>query len=174
MGARFAFVPTGSQQTTATVAAELAAAGLPVLPLDQILGTIQYIPLNLGEAWGFLRIFPANNDELRPTDIPVFDELPLDLSVVAGVLTRAVQDTNSHVNLKSKERHTPNAVLRNAAPDNPRLAPYADQSGPPDCGAGGLHTRGDDRGGRRPEARRADEPAADPAELEAGDGSAVL
>jgi hypothetical protein len=126
MGARFAFVPTGSQQTTATVAAELAAAGLPVLPLDQILGTIQYIPLNLGEAWGFLRIFPASNDELRPTDIPVFDELPLDLSVVAGVLTRAVQDTNSHVNLKSKERHTPNAVLRNAAPDNPRLAPYAD------------------------------------------------
>jgi hypothetical protein len=127
MGARFAFVPTGSQQTTATVAAELTAAGLPVLPLDQILGTIQYIPLNLGEAWGFLRIFPASNDELRPTDIPVFDELPLDLSVVAGVLTRAVQDTNSHVNLKSKERHTPNAVLRNAAPDHPRLAPYADR-----------------------------------------------
>jgi hypothetical protein len=127
MGARFAFVPTGSQQTTATVAAELTDAGLPVLPLDQILGTIQYIPLNLGEAWGFLRIFPASNDELRPTDIPVFDELPLDLSVVAGVLTRAVQDTNSHVNLKSKERHTPNAVLRNAAPDNPRLAPYADR-----------------------------------------------
>ena len=127
MGARFAFVPTGSQQTTATVAAELTDAGLPVLPLDQILGTIQYIPLNLGEAWGFLRIFPASNDELRPTDIPVFDELPLDLSVVAGVLTRAVQDTNSHVNLKSKERHTPNAVLRNAGPDNPRLAPYADR-----------------------------------------------
>jgi hypothetical protein len=74
-----------------------------------------------------LRIFPANNDELRPTDIAVFDELPLDLSVVAGVLTRAVQDTNSHVNLKSKERRTPNAVLRNAAADNPRLARYADK-----------------------------------------------
>lgn len=126
IGARFAFVPTGLQQTTEIVAAELTAAGLNVLPLDQILGTSSYIPLNLGEAWGFLRIFPASNDELRPTDIPVFEELPLDLSVVAGVLTRAVQDTNSQVNLKSKERHTPNAVLRNAAPDNPRLAPYAD------------------------------------------------
>jgi len=110
-GAGFAFVPTGTQQTTTTVTAALATAGLEVLPLDQILGTIEYIPLNLGEAWGFLRIFPAHNDDLRPTDIPVFDELPLDLSVVAGVLTRAVQDTNSHVNLKSKERHTPNAVL---------------------------------------------------------------
>ena len=57
----------------------------------------------------------------------MFEELPLDLSVVAGVLTRAVQDTNSHVNLKSKERNTPNAVLRDAGPDNPRLAPFADQ-----------------------------------------------
>jgi len=51
IGARFAFVPTGLQQTTAIVAAELTAAGLNVLPLDQILGTISYIPLNLGEAW---------------------------------------------------------------------------------------------------------------------------
>jgi len=125
--ARFAFVPTGSQQTAATVAADLAALKIEVLPLDDILGAIQYLPLNVGEAWGHLRIFPPDNDDLTPTDIPVFDELPLDLSVVAGVLTRAVQDTNSHVNLKSKERRTPNAVLRDAGRDNPRLAPYADQ-----------------------------------------------
>ena len=125
--ARFAFVPTGSQQTTATVAADLAALGIEVLPLDRILGAIQYLPLNLGEAWGHLRVFPRDSDELTATDIPVFDELPLDLSVVAGVLTRAVQDTNSHVNLKSKERNTPNAVLRDAGPDHPRLAPFADQ-----------------------------------------------
>ena len=92
---------------------------MEVCPWTLILGSIQYLPLNVGEAWGHLRIFPPDNDDLRPTDIPVFDELPLDLSVVAGVLTRAVQDTNSHVNLKSKERNTPNAVLRNAAPDHP-------------------------------------------------------
>ena len=126
-GARFAFVPTGSQQTTAIVIDELTAACVEVLTLDQILGSIQYLPLNTGEAWGHLRIFPPDNDELRPTDIPVFEELPLDLSVVAGVFTKAVQDTNSHVNLKSKERNTPNAVLRDAGPDNPRLAPFADQ-----------------------------------------------
>ena len=125
--ARFAFVPTGSQQTTATVAADLAALGIEVLPLDRILGAIRYLPLNLGEAWGHLRVFPRDRDELTATDIPVFDELPLDLSVVAGVFTRAVQDTNSHVNLKSKERNTPNAVLRDASPDHPRLAPFADQ-----------------------------------------------
>jgi hypothetical protein len=126
-GARFAFVPTGSQQTTATVAAELGAAGVEIIPLDRILGSIRYIPLNTGEAWGYLRIFPASNDALEPVDIPVFDELPLDLSVVAGVITKAVQDSNSHVNLKSKERGTPNMVLRDAGPDHPRISPWRDK-----------------------------------------------
>ncbi len=125
--ARFAFVPTGSQQTTGTVTDALAALDIEVLPIEKILGSINYLPLNVGEAWGHLRIFPPDNDDLTPTDIPVFDELPLDLSVVAGVLTRAVQDTNSHVNLKSKERNTPNAVLRDAGLDHPRLAPFADR-----------------------------------------------
>ncbi|MEU1972556.1 PEP/pyruvate-binding domain-containing protein [Microbacterium sp. NPDC019599] len=125
--ARFAFVPTGAQQTTATVGQELADLDVEVLPIDRILGSVDYLPLNVGEAWGHLRIFPRDNDELAATDIPVFDELPLDLSVVAGVITRSVQDTNSHVNLKSKERNTPNAVLRSAGPDHPRLTPFADR-----------------------------------------------
>ncbi len=125
-GMDIAFVATGTQQTTVRVASDLAAAGIGVLTLDDILGSVSYIPLNRGEAWGWLRIFPADPDELRPTDVVVLDQLPLDLSVVAGVLTRAVQDTNSHVNLKSKERNTPNAVLRDAGPDHPRLAPFAD------------------------------------------------
>jgi hypothetical protein len=126
-GARVAFVPSGRQQTVDTVTDELDALGVEVIPLDRILGSIVYLPLNVGEAWGHLRIFPPDLDELRPTDIPIFDELPLDLSVVAGTMTKAVQDTNSHVNLKSKERGTPNAVLRDAGPDHPRLALFADQ-----------------------------------------------
>jgi hypothetical protein len=126
-GARFAFVATGSQQTTATVGPDLKAAGIEALTLDRVLGSIRYLPLNAGEAWGYLRIFPKSNAELNPADIPVFDELPLDLSVVAGVITRAVQDSNSHVNLKSKERGTPNMVLRDAGTDNPRLAPWRDK-----------------------------------------------
>jgi hypothetical protein len=126
-GSRFVFVPTGSQQTTATIEAELAADGVEILPIDRILGAIRYVPLNAGEAWGYLRIFPASNDDLSPADIPVFEELPLDLSVVAGVITRAVQDSSSHVNLKSKERGTPNMVLRDAGPEHPRLAAFNDK-----------------------------------------------
>jgi hypothetical protein len=125
-GARIAFVATGTQQTVGTVLDQLAAAGIETTSIDRLLGSITYLPLNAGEAWGYLRIFPAGNS-LTPADIPVFDELPLDLSVVAGVITRAVQDSNSHVNLKSKERGTPNMVLRDAGPDNERLAPWRDK-----------------------------------------------
>ena len=126
-GIRLAFVQTGSQQTTATIGDALRAAGLGSFTLDQVLGSIRYLPLNAGEAWGHLRIFPTAGQRLAPTDIPVFEELPLDLSVVAGVITKAVQDSNSHVNLKSKERGTPNMVLRDAGPDHPRLQPWRDR-----------------------------------------------
>ncbi len=126
-GARFAFVPSGTQQTVATVGEDLTAAGIETLTLDGVLGSVRYVPLNAGEAWGYLRFLSVGDAELTPADIPVFDQLPLDLSVVAGVITKAVQDSNSHVNLKSKERGTPNMVLRDAGPDNARLAPWRDK-----------------------------------------------
>jgi len=123
-GAKLIFVATGPQQTFATIGAQAAALGIELKTIDQILGDIKYVALNTGEAWGYLRIFPTNVNALSPKDIPVFDELPLDLSVVAGTITKAYQDINSHVNLKAKERNTPNMVLRDASPTNPLLAPY--------------------------------------------------
>ena len=125
--AKVMFVATGPQQTFARVATAMRAAGVEPTTVDQILGSVKYLPLNPGEAWGYLRIFPKDAGDLRPTDIPVFDELPLDLSVVAGTITHAYQDVTSHVNLKSKERGTPNMVLRDAARDNAKLAPFADK-----------------------------------------------
>ena len=126
-GAKLAFVATGPQQTTRTVKAEIEAMGFAIYSIDDILGSVNYFPVNAGEAWGTLRIFPTNVDDLRPTDLPVFNELPLDLSVVAGAITKVYQDATSHVNLKSKERGTPNMVLRDASPTNAVLAPFADK-----------------------------------------------
>ena len=45
---------------------------------------------------------------LNPLSIPVFAELPLDLSVVAGVITLKQQNLLSHVQIKSRARKTPN------------------------------------------------------------------
>lgn len=126
-GARYAFVATGPQQTFARVAASLRALGVEPMTLDDVLGSVRYLPLNAGEAWGYLRIFPRDPSLLRASDIVVFDELPLDLSVVAGTITRGFQDVTSHVNLKAKERGTPNMMLRDAGPDSPEMAPLLDQ-----------------------------------------------
>ena len=125
-GARMAFVAGGPQQTFATVKDQLKQRGYEALDVEEILGNVKYLPLNPGEAYGYLRVFPKDNGNLRPTDIVVFDELPLDLTVVAGTMTRVYQDVTSHVNLKSKERGTPNMVLRDAA-TNADLQRFADK-----------------------------------------------
>ena len=124
-GARMAFVAGGPQQTFERVKPQLAALGFEALTIEQVLGNVKYLPLNPGEAWGYLRIFPQDLGSIRPTDIVVFDELPLDLSVVAGTITRVYQDVTSHVNLKSKERGTPNMGMRDASPAHQELAPLA-------------------------------------------------
>ncbi len=122
-----AFVASGPQQTTDTVADDLEALGVDNRSVESILGDINYLPMNVGEAWGYLRMFPEPDALLGPTDIPVFEELPLELSVVAGVMTRSLQDASSHVNLKSKERGTPDMVLRDAGPDNELLKRWIDK-----------------------------------------------
>lgn len=103
----------GSQQTVKTVTQQLQELQISIRSIDDIMGAIPVVPMNLGDAWGYLRLSPpVTTEELKPDDIVLFKELPLDLSVVAGVITEAVQDGGSHVNLKSKERNTPNVVVR--------------------------------------------------------------
>lgn len=126
-GAKLAFVATGPQQTTKTIDSKLKTLGLDNTTVDKILGGLNYLPLNLGEAWGFLRVFPASSDDLTPMDIAVLEDLPLDLAVVAGTITKAYQDASSHVNLKSKERGTPNFVLRDAGPTQKDLKNFVDK-----------------------------------------------
>jgi hypothetical protein len=126
-GARMAFIAGGPQQSFATVKPQLQALGYEALTIEEVLGSVKYLPLNPGEAWGYLRIFPTDQGNVRPTDILVFDELPLDLTVCAGTITKVFQDVTSHVNLKSKERGTPNMVFRDASPTNGQLAPFKDK-----------------------------------------------
>jgi len=74
-----------------------------------------------GIAYGYLK-YISKDDMLRTTDvyssldpesIPVFQSLPLDLTVVAGVITEQPQTDLDHINLKSKQRDTPNLVFPN-------------------------------------------------------------
>jgi hypothetical protein len=72
--------------------------------------------MNPGEAIGQITYLSADDiktespkyKSLSAISIPVFGELPLDLTVVAGVITLKQQNLVSHVQLKSRARHTPN------------------------------------------------------------------
>lgn len=112
-GAPLAFVINSQTQTVDTVRQELAAKNIAIYTMEEILSNVSYIALNPGTAYGFLRVFPQHPEDIEPYEIPVFSELPLELAVVAGAITTTYQDVGSHVNLKSKERGTPNMVIRN-------------------------------------------------------------
>jgi hypothetical protein len=112
-----AFVSYGSQQTMSGIVTASNDLKIKLTTVEQVYAGIPYIPMNLGKTYGFLKIVKNLGEvkELTPMDIAVFKELPLDLSVVSGVITTVIQDAGAHVNLKSKERNTPNMVLRDLA-----------------------------------------------------------
>ncbi len=80
---------------------------------------------NSGVGYGYLTFIPRDQtDKLTATltykMLPVFEMLPLDLGVVAGVITEEPQTPLSHVNIKSKNRGTPNVFIKKASQD-PRI-----------------------------------------------------
>ena len=82
----------------------------------------KYTIENEGETYGYLIYLPVGTKsedvaKLDKFQIPVFAELPLDLSVVAGIITEQPQTPLSHVNIKSKARGTPNVYYPGAATD---------------------------------------------------------
>lgn len=76
----------------------------------------QAVVMNPGKAIGQLVVLSEEDvlsetpkyKALSPLSIPIFAELPLDLSVVAGVITIKQQNLLSHVQIKSRARKTPN------------------------------------------------------------------
>jgi pyruvate,water dikinase len=72
---------------------------------------------SLGESYGFLRVVPAGArppDDYGPRDLLVVEGAPLDIGLVAGLLTVLPQNIHSHVNLRLREKHIPNARLPDA------------------------------------------------------------
>ncbi|MEP7121505.1 MAG: PEP/pyruvate-binding domain-containing protein [Byssovorax sp.] len=102
---------------------DLAAvrARLPVVTSDEIFGKLRYQPLELGEAYGYLRVFPKDHPPviaaLRPYDLVVLGELPEDIPVVSGVISDQLQAPLGHINILCHNRATPNMALRGATVD---------------------------------------------------------
>ncbi len=92
--------------------------------------------MNPGEAVGQLVILSADDVRnetpkftgLTALSIPLFVDLPMDLSVVAGTITIAQQNLLSHVQLKSRARGTPNLDISTleGGMSNPLLSSFHD------------------------------------------------
>lgn len=116
-GNALAFHPTSD-------AVKKMAAGLPdsvpIVTTDELYAAIDYQPLNLGTATGYLRFaLAAQMDDLYLSyeDIVVMDQAPNDISVVQGMVTQEFQTPLSHLNVLSRNRKTPNMGLRGAWAD---------------------------------------------------------
>ncbi len=78
----------------------------------------EFTIMNKGTCYGYLTYLDKNDiltetesyKELNKKSLPIFEILPLDLTVVAGIITIEGQTPLSHVNIKSKARGTPNLV----------------------------------------------------------------
>ncbi|MCC7463428.1 MAG: hypothetical protein IT480_13325 [Gammaproteobacteria bacterium] len=92
---------------------ELGAA-LPCLSRDAINASVQYQPVVLGVAYGYLRRLPWPLDVglLRPYDVVVTDQVPLEIPPVAALVTGQIQAPLAHVAVLSRNRNTPDMALR--------------------------------------------------------------
>jgi hypothetical protein len=113
-GPGLAFHPTSD---AVVVVAKSLPSDIPVVTTDQLYAGIDYQPLTLGTAMGRIRFAKAADLAslyLAHEDLVVLDMAPNDISVVQGLITQEFQTPLSHVNVLSRNRHTPNMGLRNA------------------------------------------------------------
>lgn len=130
----FKFVEDGLRSTTLiqldALVSEIGASngGLPSTPATpgatqntaDASGKGKFVVETQGLGYGYLRFIPKDKTEsltqqMTYKDIPIFESMPLDLGVVAGTITEQPQTPLSHVNMKSKDRKTPNMYLEKAS-----------------------------------------------------------
>lgn len=89
-------------------------AEFPVYFEDDLYADIGYLPLNIAESFGRLRLMEDVN--VRPTarDIVLYKTLPNEMPRVAGVITGVRQTPLSHVNLRAVQDKVPNAFITEA------------------------------------------------------------
>ena len=92
------------------------ASRIPILLEGDLFAGVNYIPLNIAEGFGLLRVMGLND---RPTtrDLVIYDTLPNELPRVAGVITTVAQTPLSHVNLRAIQDGVPNAYIPGALND---------------------------------------------------------
>ncbi len=89
-------------------------SSVAVIRTEDLYANVSYTPLTTGQTYGRLRIIEGP-EAVSARDVVVYRTLPNTLSHVAGIITEVPQTPLSHINLKAKQNHTPNAYIREAA-----------------------------------------------------------
>ena len=86
-------------------------SGIPLLFDEHVYGRTSFKVLHSGTSYGLLRNMTPD-ERPRPRDIVIYETLPNNLPLVAGIITTAPQSPFSHVNLRAVQNDIPNAYLR--------------------------------------------------------------
>lgn len=95
---------------------------IEIIETDDLFSNIDYQPMNQEASFGRL-VVASSATTLSARDIVIFENLPNDLTHIAGIITEIPQTPLSHINLKAKQNDTPNAFIINASKD-PRIVPF--------------------------------------------------
>ncbi len=89
---------------------------LPLATADEVFAGLRYQPLTTGRAFGYLRLVRGKLDAttVRADQILVLDELPDEIPVSAGVVSRELQAPLGHIAILCATRGTPNMAVRDA------------------------------------------------------------
>ncbi len=92
------------------------ASRVAILLEEDIYADVNYLPLNLAEGYGRLRVMGLD-ERPGPRDIVVYEALPNELPRVGGIITTVPQTPLSHVNLRAIQDRVPNAYIAGALDD---------------------------------------------------------
>lgn len=98
-------------------------AELPLIRAEEVYQNRQFVALNKGKTYGYLRRADTKDFEnlgFSKHDVVILNGLPNQLPVVAGVITIPFQTPLCHISLLCLNRGTPNSTIRNAW-NNPRI-----------------------------------------------------
>ncbi len=117
---QFYFMPVSNRALE--VAQDLEGV-IPMIDRDAIYADQVYQPLHLAQSYGYLRrkdAAAAETEFHNVHDIVLTNDVPNNISVVAGIITTTFQTPLSHINVLSQNRNTPNMALKSGWED-PRL-----------------------------------------------------
>ena len=93
---------------------------IPVIGPNELYEGQNYQALNIAEGYGYLKKIDVKdipNTELQKHNIVLVNGIPIDIPVIAGIITTEFQTPLSHINVLSHNRGTPNMALKNGFED---------------------------------------------------------